>query len=169
MTTISQGKPTFSFPATCQASQYDKWSFHRCQFQSVAGGCRAIDILCVHNGVSWLIEVKDYRRHPCTKPVCIADELAIKARDTLAGLAAAAKIANDANEQQHAKTSLRSRTWRVALHLEQPPFRTRLRPKPIDTASVLQKLKSRKLKAIDAHPIICGQNQRRKTVPWSVQ
>jgi len=169
MTTITEGKLTFRFPPSCQASQYDEWSFYRNQFQSVSGGCRAIDILCVEEGVSWLIEVKDYRYHPRAKPTCIADELAIKARDTLAGLAAAANVAGNANEQRHAKDSLKSRKWRVVLHLEQPSTKSRLRPTPIDPASLLQKLRTRKLKAIDAHPIICDRTNPHASIPWSVQ
>jgi len=29
MTTITEGKLTFRFPPSCQASQYDEWSFYR--------------------------------------------------------------------------------------------------------------------------------------------
>ena len=85
MTTITEGALTFSFPAGCQASKYDDWSFYSNQFQPVANGCKAIDILCVEGNVSWLIEVKDYRWHPRTKAIDIAGELATKVRDTLAG------------------------------------------------------------------------------------
>ncbi len=169
MTTITEGKLIFSFPSTCQASQYDEWSFYRNQFQSVAGGCKAVDILCGDAHVSWLIEVKDYRCHPRTKPTSIADELTIKARDTLAGLAVAAKVANVASEQQQARKSLRSNKWRIVLHLEQPSLISRLRPKPLDIATLLQKLRTKKLKAVDVNPIICDRTDFHKYVPWTVQ
>ena len=68
MTVIEEGGLKFSFPAHCQATKYDAWKFYRKQFQSTAGGSKAIDILCLQKGVSWLIEIKDYRQHPRTKP-----------------------------------------------------------------------------------------------------
>ncbi|MCY4138351.1 MAG: hypothetical protein OXF56_08830 [Rhodobacteraceae bacterium] len=106
MTTIMEGPLAFGFPAGCLASKYDDWAFYRNQFQLIAGGCKGIDILCVEDEVSWLIEVKDYRHHRRTKTIDIADELAIKVRDTLAGLATAAKVANDVDECRLARQSL---------------------------------------------------------------
>ena len=47
-----------------------------------------------------LIEVKDYRFHPRTKPIPLCDEVALKVRDTLAGLAAARVNVNVPLEQQ---------------------------------------------------------------------
>ena len=169
MTTITEGALTFSFPAGCQASKYDDWSFYSNQFQPVANGCKAIDILCVEGNVSWLIEVKDYRWHPRTKAIDIAGELATKVRDTLAGLASAAKGANEADERQYAHQSLAKRQWRVVLHLEQSTTSRRLRPKPIDTATLLLKLRTKKLKAVDAHPVICDRNNLPHVIPWTVQ
>ena len=169
MTTITEGALTFSFPAGCQPSKYDDWSFHRNQFQPVADGCKAIDILCVNNSVSWLIEVKDYRQHRRIKSIDIADELAIKVRDTLAGLAAAAKVADNASERRFAKRSLTTCKWRVVLHLEQPTTPSKLRPKAIDTAVLLSKLRTKKLKAVDAHPIICDQAKLHSLIPWTVR
>ena len=52
MTEIVEGDLNFCFPTGCQASKYDEWSFYRNQFQSVADGCKAIDILCVAESVS---------------------------------------------------------------------------------------------------------------------
>ena len=91
MIELREGKIVFSFPDSVQASQYDKWSFYRKQFQSVAGGSKAVDFLCVAKGAAWLVEVKDYRFHGRMKESEIAAEIAAKVRDTLAGLAAAAK------------------------------------------------------------------------------
>ncbi len=171
MTTIVEGDLTFSFPESCRASKYDDWSFYRNQFQPVANGCKAIDILCVEGDISWLIEVKDYRRHPRTKTIVIADELAIKIRDTLAGLASAAKVANDEDERLRAQQSLANRRrWRVVLHLEQPATPSILWPIVIDRAKLLLKLRTKKLKAIDAHPIICDRARLHNIpVPWTVQ
>ncbi len=172
MTNITEGDLTFSFPDRCQASKYDDWSFYCKQFQAVAGGSKAVDILCVKGNTSWLIEIKDYRQHNRTKPSDIADELAIKVRHTLAGLAAAAKMTNNADHRKLARKALATDRWRVVLHLEQPatPSRpSRLRPRPIDPATIWQKLKSKKkLKAIDVHPVICNRNRIPDDIPWTV-
>ena len=151
MTTIAEGSLTFSFPDSDLASKYDDWAFYRNQFQNVAGGSKAVDILFVTAHEAWLIEVKDYRLHPRTKTIDLAAEVAMKARDTLAGLAAASVNANDAQERKLAQRALSKRRWRVALHLEQPTHSSKLRPKPVDPTSVGDKLR-RELRAIDAHP-----------------
>ena len=117
-----------------------------------------------------MIEVKDYRLHPRKKAIDIDKELAIKIRDTLAGLASAAKSEIDDDQCGLARKSLaKKRRWRVVLHLEQPAKLSRLRPTPIDTANLLLKLKTRKLKAVDAHPIICDRRNFAQFVPWTVQ
>ena len=111
MTIIAEGMLEFEFPNGCQASKYDDWSFYRNQFQGVANGCKAVDIVCVERNVSWLIEIKDYRQFPRTKAIDIVDEIAVKVRDTLAGLAAASRNANDDEEREHAQRALASRKW----------------------------------------------------------
>ena len=109
MSEIKEGALTFSFPDHCETSEYDKWSFYCKKFQSMAGGSKAVDILCLTNGVAWLVEIKDYRIHRRTKPIDLWDEVAAKVRDTLSGLAAASANADDA-------TSRRSHNerWRCA-------------------------------------------------------
>lgn len=178
MTNITEGDLTFSFPDCCQASKYDDWSFYREQFQAVAGESKAVDILCVECNTSrrerrmastaWLIEIKDYRQHTRKKCIDIADELARKVRDTLAGLAAAAKVANEADQCELARKALATSKWRVVLHLEQPATASRLRPRPINPATLLKKLRSKKLKAIDAHPVICDRSTVPSYIPWKV-
>ena len=169
MIKITEGNLTFSFPAGCQAIKYDKWPFYCNQFQPVASGSKAVDILCVEGDASWLIEIKDYRQHPRTNPIDIADELAIKVRDTLAGLAAAAKAASDPDQRELAGKALATGKWRVVLHLEQPATVSRLQSRPIDTATVMQKLRSKKLKAIDADSVICDRNRIPDDIPWTVR
>ena len=170
MTEIVEGALTFTFPTHCTAGKYDEWSFYRNQFRFVAGGSKGVDILCVSDDAAWLVEIKDYRRHPRTKLIEIDDELASKARDTLAGLTAASANANNADEQALAWRALRQRRWRVALHLEQPSARSRLRPKPFDVANVLSRIrKSRKLKAVDAHPVIVSRAIVPRDVPWTAR
>ena len=168
MTVIEEGGLKFSFPAHCQATKYDAWKFYRKRFQATAGGSKAIDILCLQKGVSWLIEIKDYRQHPRTKPSDLGDEVASKVRDTLAGLAAASANAGDTGERRLAERALAKRRWRVALHLEQQAVATSpLRPQAINPADVLSKLR-KKLKAIDTQPVVLSL-QTPGTVPWTVQ
>ena len=169
MTEITEGALTFTFPDDCQVSKYDDWSFYRNQFKGVAGGSKAVDILCVNGDTSWLIEIKDYRQHPRQKLIDIADEVAIKVRDTLAGLAAAAKAANEADQRKLARKALATSQWRVVLHLEEKSTTGKLRKKATNPANLLLKLGTKKLKAIDAHPIICNRHTIPQPIPWSVR
>ena len=158
MPTISEGDLTFQFPNDSHVGKYDDWAFYRNQFSRIPG-TKAVDFVCVHDAECWLIEVKDYRCHPRTKPTDIADEVAKKARDTLAGLAATRRNAGQGEERALAQQALRTRRWRVALHLEQPQHLSRLRPTPIDPANV--KIKLRKvLRGIDPHPVVADALHR---------
>ena len=168
MTEIEVGDLTFSFPEECRATKYDDWAFYRNQFQSVAGGSKAVDILCLAGGAACLIEVKDYRQHRRTKLIDLGDEVAGKVRDTLSGLAAASANANNNDERALAQRMLAQRRWRVVFHLEQPRVRSRLRPRPYDVANVELKLR-RQLKAIDAHPVVLDPRDFRGDIPWTVQ
>ena len=170
MIEIEVGDLTFSFLDRCDAGKYDDWSFYRNQFQSVAGSSKAVNMLCVDDDAAWLVEIKDYRHHPRTMPVDLGDEVAGKVRDTLAGLAAASAKANDDDERRLARRALAKRRWRVALHLEQPRATSRLWHQPFNRASVGPKLRSKRLKAVDAHPVIVSRDDpRSKKVPWTVR
>ena len=168
MTELREGDLAFSFPDGQQATRYDGWSFYRNRFQSVAGGSRAVDFLCLTGEAAWLLEIKDYRCHPRTKAEDIVDEVSTKVRDNLAGLAATAKSANETEERQFARRALARRRWRVAFHLEQPATRSRLRPKPFDPAAVFMTLRS-KVKAVDAHPVVCSLDSGHAGIPWSAR
>jgi hypothetical protein len=167
MTVLSEGRLQFTFGSLCQAEKYDDWSFFRNQFQNTCGGAKAVDFICLSRNTSWLIEVKDYRQHKRTKPQDIGDEIAIKVRDTLAGLVAAKVNATNPDEKTFAKKALQSKTIKVVLHLEQPEKHSRLFPRAIDPASVTQSLK-RQLKAIDAHPRIVNRTKIAANMDWTV-
>ncbi len=131
MPTIVEGQLTFRFPDHWQASKFDQWRFFRNQFQSVCGGSKAIDVLAVEpHSCLWTIEVKDYRRHRRVKSIDLAEEVAVKVRDSLAALVAAQANANDANERAMAAAALRCSRLRVVLHLEQPAKHSKLFPEP---------------------------------------
>jgi len=167
MAVLSEGNLTFIFKEPSQAIQYDNWSFFRNQFQSTCGSAKAVDMICIANNITWLIEIKDYRQHRRTKPMELGNEIAIKVRDTLAGLVAAKFNANDPQEKCFAKNALGSQVIKVVLHLEQPENQSRLFPKPINLASVKQKLK-KQLKAIDTHPSIVNQHDLKVNMEWTV-
>lgn len=153
---ITEGALTFTFPPNSTASKYDEWSHYRNQFQKV-GDSKAVDMVLAEGSIAWLIEVKDFRQHPRTKAIELADEIAIKARDTLAGLVSAGCNAADADEKNCARALIRAKTIRVVCHLEQPDKQTRLRPKAIEPDKLLLKLKTL-IKAIDPHPSVVDKD-----------
>lgn len=164
---LSEGFLKFAFDDACVAAKYDDWSFFRNQFQSTCSGAKAVDIVCITKKVCWLIEVKDYRRHQRTKPQVLGDEVAMKVRDTLAGLVAAKMNANNADEKRFAKQALQSKAIKVVLHLEQPAKHSKLFPQAIDPAAVKQSLK-RQLRAVDSHPSIVNKNTLSPPMAWTV-
>lgn len=165
---ILEGHLTFCFPAQSMATKYDDWAHYRNQFNSAFGGTKAIDFLHISRGQGWMIEVKDYREHSRTKPTDIADEVACKVRDTLAGLISAKYHATNNEEKVIAEKMLCQEKLRVVLHLEQPQKKSRLRPKAIDPAAVLKKLKQL-LRSIDPHPCIVDRHTIKPEIPWNVQ
>ncbi len=150
MTTITEGLLAFDFPNQWVASKYDDWAFFVNHFQKLQG-TKAVDIVAIHADQRlWLIEVKDYRAEPRQKSLELAEEVALKARDTLAGLMAAQLRANNAAEADIARRAVRCVDLRVVLHLEQPSKPSRLHPAE-DLSKLQQKLKQL-LHAIDPHP-----------------
>lgn len=168
MTEIKEGAITFRFDAGAEPQQYDEWRFYRDRFERVVNDTKAMDILCLEGETLWLIEVKDYRAHPRTKPSEIADELARKLRDTLAGLAAARIHAHKEVERRFAERALRSAEMRVVLHLEQPEKPRRLFPNIVNPANLQEKLKQRLRSAVDNHPKVVSCNSfLRNRYCWS--
>ncbi|MBC7544825.1 MAG: hypothetical protein H7338_19040 [Candidatus Sericytochromatia bacterium] len=158
---------TFTFPNGWQASKYDDWSYYRNQFIRMWQGIKSVDVLAVDpQKTAWLIEVKDYRRNPRTKPSELADEVARKVFDTLAALVPAKTRSNDAAEQGLAVAACASAQLRVVLHLEQPAKSSKLFPRAIDPADIQQKMR-RLLKPIDAHPLVV-ETGRMRSLSWSV-
>ncbi|GHU12321.1 hypothetical protein AGMMS50225_19960 [Betaproteobacteria bacterium] len=165
---IREGELEFSFSQQGLAEKYDSWAHYRNQFQSSFGGSKAVDFLYVEKGTVWMLEVKDYRNHPRTKSIDLAEEVAFKIRDTLAGLVSAQFYANDADEKKFARELLACRHIHCVLHLEYPK-KSRLRPAAIDPASVFSALK-KIIKAIDPHPrIVHGEAPDAVRMPWQVQ
>ncbi len=165
MTILTEGRLTFTFPDDAKAEKIDSWAFYKGPFSRIQE-TKAVDFVCVRGVECWLVEVKDYRRHARTKPSEIWDEVALKARDTLACLAAARCNANVATERSLARRAFRSEKcrWRVALHLEWPAG-SRLHNGRSVAANLATKLKQ-VLKGIDPHPVVADLSHPRG--PWSV-
>jgi len=165
MPSLTEGKLRFDFPEGWEATQYDAWAFYKNQFKSSCCGNKAVDFLAHHpdEEALWLIEVKDYRHHPRTKTTHVWDEMAIKARDTLAGLVAAK--ANAAHlDKGWAIISLQKPKLRFVLHLEQPTQHSKLFPRALDPARIQEKIRQL-IKPIDAHPKVTELNNM-VHVPW---
>jgi hypothetical protein len=159
MPTVEVGTLTFVFDVGWQASKYDDWAFYRQQFQRVRNGVKAVDILAVApDRTVWFIEVKDYRHHPRTKPIELADEVACKVFDTLAALLPARIHGNVGQETTVASAALQGCALRVVLHLEQPARHSKLFPRAIDPANVRMKLRQL-VKPIDPHPLVVETHQ----------
>lgn len=172
MPTLTEQKIACSFPDGWRATRFDDWQFYKSRFKDCCGGNKAVDFLALNpvDGALWLVEIKDYRRFPRTKDTKIHlwDEVAVKARDTLAGLFAARVDANHP-DHEHAAAALRAKRLRVVLHLEQPRTHSKLRPRAYDRAHVQQRLKQI-LKPIDAHPQVVELDDmtRAPWMAWSV-
>lgn len=158
---MREGDLVFTFPEAARAGQVDRWAFYRNAFSTIQG-TKAVDFVYALEDECWLIEVKDYRVHPRTKSLDLCDEIAFKARDTLAVLASALHNANNEDEQLLARQAFRSRRWRVVLHLEE---RRRSRAQPDRRANIRSKLR-RLLKGIDRHPVVADLSDPRG--PWRV-
>lgn len=165
MTVLAEGQLSFTFPDEAEVGKIDSWAFYRGPFSKIEG-TKAVDFVCVLGQECWLIEVKDYRHHVRTKPSAISAEVALKARDTLACLAAARCHANVSDERALARRAFASvgRGWRVALHLEWP-----VAPRPhsgLTSAADIKTALKKLLKGIDPHPVLADMSNRRG--PWSV-
>ncbi|WP_066457040.1 hypothetical protein [Castellaniella caeni] len=170
MTTIKEGSLTFQFDAGVGASKYDDWLFYRRQFQNkCCSDNKAVDFLCQADNISWLVEVKDYRQHSRTKPTELANEVARKVRDTLAGLVAAQFNATETEEKKMAHKMLRASCMRIVCHLEQPSRASRLRPQghAIEPDKLQWQLRQQ-LKAIDPHPLVVDAASIGHRLPWAV-
>jgi hypothetical protein len=166
--TIVEGNLTFTFPKDAQSSKYDDWSYYRNQFNKV-GSSKAVDIVYREEEHVWLIEVKDYRQQKRVKSIDLADEVALKVRDALAGILAASKKANDMDERDLAKRIVKTKKFRVVLHLEQPQITSKLRPVGSAINPTVVQLKMRSiLKGIDAHARVVDMKTLRREMNWTV-
>jgi len=175
MSSLQVDSLLFDFEPTVAAQKYDGWHHYHAVWNR-EGGQKAMDVVAVDSGketpVTWLIEAKDFRivTNP-PKPSNIgglAQQVAAKANDTLAGLADAARIGAVDGEREHAALALASPTRRIVLHLE-PHVGPRSALFPAGfSAIVLQQLRQL-VKAIDPHPLVLNIARTPTAgVPWRV-
>lgn len=164
---IIEGHLKFTFSENISAKKYDETNFYRNSFNSTFGGTKAVDILCYTTDIAWLIEVKDYRQHQRTKTIDLSEEIALKVRDTLAGIICMKTNAHQLDEKSFAKNFLKSQQLKVVLHLEQPQKSSKLFPKAIDISKLKQKMKPL-LKAVDPHFIIMDKANKPAVICWNV-
>ena len=158
----------FTFPDGWQVLKYDDCSFHRNQFQSFAGGSKALDAVALApDHIVWLIEVKDYSGSRRSKAGTVFSEVAAKVRATLAGLAVARVRASDNGEREFAHEALGASSLRVALHLDQPGQSSRLFKQVIDPKTARTQLR-RELRAVDPHAMCYGHGVAGNLSPWTV-
>ena len=158
----------FDFPASWDVVKYDeRYDYYLHKFQHTAGA-DAVDILALDaTSCCWLIEAKDHRsRGHQTTVAMLADKVTQKARDTLAGLAAA-RILGSRADQRVAQQALSCAAIRVVLHLEPPPVTSPFHPQAIPVANLQIELK-RLVRAIDPNPMVVEIGNMRN-LPWTVQ
>lgn len=156
MQRLNEAKLACDFPDAWSVTKYDDWAFYRKQFRDSCRGNKGMDFLGFDPAemTLWMIELKDYRQFRRTKDdkISLWDEVAIKARDTLAGLFAA-KVEAGCDDHAFARRSLTATKLRVVLHFEQPVSHSKLFRRAYDPADVQQKLKQL-VKPIDSHPSV---------------
>ena len=168
MTSIVVDRFQFQLPAGWRVLDYDKCTFYREHFNGIASS-KASDLLAISpsNDELWLVEVKDYRRHRRTKPINIFAEIARKARDTLAGLAAARIRAYDTDTRSFAGSAARVMRIRIVLLLEQPSRPSKLFPLVVDPANGRVALK-KAVKAIDPHSLLGNSAELAAKTVWTI-
>ncbi|WP_332866918.1 hypothetical protein [Pannus brasiliensis] len=129
-------------------------------------GIKAVDLIAINERDIWLIEVKDYRQSPRTKPQDLSEEVAQKVFSTLAAMLPAKVNALDLSESDFAREVLNGTRLHVVLHLEQPRQHSRLFPRAINPANVQLKLRS-SIKPIDPHPKVVESTNMRG-LEWRV-
>lgn len=165
---IQEGNLVFEFP-TPDVLKYDQSNFYRKHFiNECSKDNAAVDFLYCRNKISWLVEVKDYRYYPRENPSDLAEDVARKVRDTLAGVAAARLAVTDTATQAMAERFLKGNHYRVVLHLEQTKHPSKLNPMLYKPADLLDKLK-RLVRAVDVHPKVVDMTNCGKHCPWLVR
>ena len=166
----------FSFHSNIAAEKYDDWAYYALVLR-LEKHQKAVDVVAMRMqpvpADVWLIEAKDFR--VITVPpdranlAGLAVTAAAKFKDSLDGLAEAARLAPALSERHHAQRAVAATTRRLVLHLE-PHIgsHSKLFPKNFP-AGVLQKLKQL-VRDLDPAPMVLSiASTGRARVPWTVE
>jgi identified by metaGeneAnnotator len=161
---IKEGELEFIFSEDVFPTKYDGWVHYRKQFKDKCyKDNKAVDFIVYNSDKAWFCEIKDFRQNDRNKekiPLC--DEIALKVRDTLAGLVSAKLRANNTEEKNFAKEVLTRSTINIILHIEQP------NNSPYYNLSDLKDKLRQLLKAIDPHVKVMNRTHSFPNIPWSV-
>ena len=168
MPSITEGKLEFTFPDDWNVSKYEEWQHYKQQFIKVGISVKAVDVLANEpRNCCWLLEIKDYREHVRTKTIDLAEEISSKGSGHPVRLSRGSILARTTKMKKNwARQGLRAKSLKVVLHLQQPSKNSKLFPRAISAASVLQRLKQL-IKAIDPHPRVVETNSM-FDIPWEV-
>ena len=127
----------------------------------------------------WLIEVKDFRLGPWTKPLDLIDQIALKTRDTLALISAAAIVDMEPNSPplhnqgqnwqagEFGRSLQGAMKLKVVLHCELQPAESTLFPNLSHAANLAMKLKQM-LRHVDSAPLFANRVILAHTLSWQV-
>lgn len=165
-TTFHESNVELTFEDGCRVVQYDASSWYRKHFNACADSA-AVDFVVVRDGVSWLIEIKDFTAtapHREKGPLWLI--VTVKVRDTLAGLVAGGFKAGNADERRLFEAAVRAASLRVVFHCERPTHVRRLFASLPDAADLQDKLRQT-LRAVDAHVRVIDCAHPLQGAPWT--
>ncbi|WP_027350989.1 hypothetical protein [Halotalea alkalilenta] len=167
MTVLVEGQLHFDFPDDWEASKLDDWHSYRRCFATLDNGIKCVDFLAYGPGRDvWLIEVKDYRQGRITSMSELIEAVVGKVRDSLGVVSSACWQHQAPEEQRLARLATQKGRLNIVLHIEQPRHRSRLRPEPLDRASLKQSLR-RKLHKLSASQWVVDSRSS-GDLPWAV-
>lgn len=174
MTKLQEGGISYEFPEGFLVVRLEAFTYynkHWQHFAEIVGGegnkeCDFIVFDTVSKAL-WLFEVKDYRGATRTKPSELADEFALKCRDSI-GCLLAIKTSNLAQDEEKTLIApmIGAKTIRCVLHVEQG-VRSRLFPSVIDPKALIDSTKKR-LRPLDPHAFGGDAASLVSRVPWKI-
>lgn len=160
---LSVDGSVFEFPEDWDALKYDDWAYHS-RLSTSAVRAKGCDIVAIHKDELYLIEAKDYTYPVGTRPPKaeeLAQTVARKGFDTLAGLFSAAKLG--AEHAQFCERALKCQRIQLVLSIEFPGD-TRLFPGPNKRLAYAEHLK-RAVAYIGGSPRVTSN--RIANMPWT--
>lgn len=159
----------FEFDKHWDVIQFDSSVWYRNHFQSCAESA-AVDFIAVNSqeSTAWLLEVKDFTSNDPLRSKDLIEIITKKVRDTLAGIVAGAKNANERAEQSIFSQLLEVGSLRVAFHCERPKHKSRLFKNLPDLPDLRTKLRQT-LRAIDKRTHVVDSLTPNDEAPWTAR